>query len=326
MDKALKKAGIEEKYFHTGEVIMNYVAGPPNGTPLVFIPGQTVTWEEYTLIMPLLADRFQVFAVTLRGHGKSSWTPGQYTFNNLGKDITAFLKGVVGKPAIIAGNSSGGVLTCWLAAYSAEWVKAIVLEDPPLFRCDWPNIKGTVVYDSFLAYSKMAIEGGGGFSGCWLGNMERMAKLPKGILDIKLPPKPVMKFIAWTIAVQNAFYPGTPVDLKILPLPARIIMRGASQFDGHFSRAFAQGTMGEGFDHATTLARITQPVLFLHANWVMHQGRLFGALDDNDVAHVKSFVKGPWKYVRMKCGHAIALETPGEEAKEILSWVNESVK
>ena len=138
---------------------MNYVAGPPNGTPLVFIPGQTVTWEEYTLIMPKLADRFQVFAVTVRGHGKSSWTPGKYTFNQLGKDMTAFLKGAVGKPAIVAGNSSGGVLTSWLAANSPEWVKAIVLEDPPLFRCDWPNIKDTWVFDMFLGLSRMAVAG-----------------------------------------------------------------------------------------------------------------------------------------------------------------------
>ncbi len=81
MDKALKKAGIEESYFHTGEVILNYVSGPANGQPLVFIPGQSVTWEEYTLLLPKLADQFQVYAVSLRGHGESSWTPGKYTYN-----------------------------------------------------------------------------------------------------------------------------------------------------------------------------------------------------------------------------------------------------
>jgi pimeloyl-ACP methyl ester carboxylesterase len=128
------------------------------------------------------------------------------------------------------------------------------------------------------------------------------------------------------MAVKQAFSPGRPIDLKILPLPARISTRGASQFDGNFARAFEEGTMGEGFDHATTLARITQPVLFLHANWFRHHGRLMGAPDDNDAARVKSLVKGPWKYVRMNCGHAIALEAPVEEAKEILSWFDEYVK
>ncbi|MBU0995206.1 MAG: alpha/beta hydrolase [Proteobacteria bacterium] len=326
MDKALKKAGIEEQYFHTGEIKMNYVAGPPNGTPLVFIPGQIVTWEEYSLIMPELADRFQVFAVSLRGHGKSSWTPGKYTFNQLGKDMTAFLKGVVGKPAIVAGNSSGGVLTSWLAANSPKWVKAIVLEDPALFTSEWPAIKDTWVYDMFLGLSRMAIAGGGGYSRFFLEELMRAAEDAKGVMDMKVPPKPIQKIIACWIAVKQAFYPGSPIDLKILPKSVRILVKSTSQFDGNFSRAFVEGTAGEGFDHATTLAKITQPILYLHANWFMHQGRLLGAQDDNHVARVKSLVKGPWKYVRLNCGHAVALEVPVEEAKEILSWVDEYVK
>ena len=58
----------------------------------------------------------------------------------------------------------------------------------------------------------------------------------------------------------------------------------------------------------------------------MIQGRLLGALDDNDVARVRSLVKGPWKYVRMNCGHGIPMEAPVEEAREILSWIDEYVK
>lgn len=325
MEHALKKAGIGENYFHTGEVIMNYVVGPANGTPLVFIPGQSVTWEEYTLILPKLADKFQVFAVTLRGHGESSWTPDKYTFNQLGQDMTIFLQGVVGKPAIIVGNSSGGVLTSWLAANAPECVKAIILEDPPLFRCDWPNIKGTVVYDMFLGLSRMAVAGGGGFAKVF-ERMTQVTESSPGAMNLKLPPKPIMKFLAWMIAMHQIFLPGKPLDLKILPDQARLLIKGISQFDGNFARAFVEGTVGEGFDHAATLARITQPVLFLHANWFMHNGRLLGALDDNDVEHVKSLVKGPWKYVRMNCGHAIALDAPDKEAKEILAWVDEYIK
>jgi pimeloyl-ACP methyl ester carboxylesterase len=192
VDKTLKKAGIEEKYYHTGEVIMNYVAGPPNGIPLVFIPGQSVTWEEYTLILPKLADKFQVFAVTLRGHGESSWTPGKYTFNQLGQDMTAFLKDVVGRPAIVAGNSLGGVLTCWLAANSSECVQALILEDPPLFRCEWPAIKSTMVYDSFLQLSRMAVVGGGGLPRL-LETIAKRAERSAGVINMKLPPKPIMK-------------------------------------------------------------------------------------------------------------------------------------
>ena len=320
MDKALKKAGIEEKFFHTGEIIMNYVAGPDNGDPLVFIPGQSVTWEEYSLIMPMLADKFRVFAVSLRGHGRSSWTPGIYTFNQLGQDMTAFLQEVVGRPAIVVGNSSGGVLTSWLAANSPQYVKAIVLEDPPLFRCDWPNIKNTWVFDYFLELSRMAVPGSGGYAG-FFANAAKANMNVAGV--VKTIPRPAMRLLAFWMALHQAFAPGRPLDLKMLPPERRIMIKSISQFDGHFSRAFVEGSMGVGFDHAEALARITQPILFLHARWLMREGRLLGALDDNDVARVKSLVKGPWKYVRLNCAHAIALDVPDQEAREILSWVSE---
>jgi pimeloyl-ACP methyl ester carboxylesterase len=323
MNKALKKAGIEEKYFHTGEVILNYVAGPDNGIPLVFIPGQTVTWEEYTLILPRLAGRFQVFAVSLRGHGKSSWTPGKYTFNQLGKDMTAFLKGVVGRPAVVIGNSSGGVLAAWLAANSPADVRAIVLEDPPLFRCEWPDIKDTWVFDTFSGLARMAEPNSGGYAGFFARSLMNNNK-SAGV--VKTPPRPVLKLLIVWMKIHRIFAPGRPLDLKILPPEPRILIKSISRFDGNFSRAFVEGTVGEGFDHAETLARIKQPVLVLHAKWFMHEGRLMGALDDNDVKRVQSLVKGPWKYVRLDCAHAIALDVPEKEAREILSWIDEYVK
>lgn len=325
MDKALRRAGFEEKFFHSGEVILNYVSGPSNGPPLVFIHGQSVTWEEYTFLMPLLADRFQVFAVTLRGHGSSSWTPGQYTFNRLGADMTAFLRDVVGRPAIVAGNSSGGVLTAWLAANAPEHVSAIVLEDPPLFRCDYPNIRGTWVYDTWLAFTRAAVSGGGGFTRLFLDHIVSNIRQSEGVMAARLPPKPVLAVIGQLIALQQGFRPGKPVDFPFLPHRSRIMMRGTSQFDGNFARAFVEGTAGEGFDHAETLSRIAQPVLFLHANHIMRDGRLLGALDDADVARAAALVRGPWKYVRMDCGHAIPLLAPAEEAREILAWVDEAL-
>ncbi len=286
----LKKSRMEEKYFHTGEATINYVAGPSNGMHLVFIPGQSTTWEEYTFIMPKLAHQFRVFAVSLRGHGKSSWTPDRYTFNQLGADMTTFLNEVVGEPAIVAGNSSGGVLACWLAANASEWVRAIILEDPPLFRCEWPAIKNTHAYDLFLGMSRMAISGGGGYARFFLEELSRRAKNAQGVINAKLPPQPLMKLIGGYIALQQAFSPGNPVNLWFLPKSARIMTRGISQFDGNFSKAFVQGTIGEDFGHAATLARIIQPVLFFHANWRIHQGGLLGALDDQDVERVRSLV------------------------------------
>lgn len=41
--------------------------------------------------MPLLPERFQVFAVDLRGQGRSSRMPGRYTWDNFGNDLVRFI-------------------------------------------------------------------------------------------------------------------------------------------------------------------------------------------------------------------------------------------
>ena len=87
--------------------------------------------------MPLLAEHFQVFAVDLRGQGRSTRTPGRYTLDNIGNDLVRFLDLVVGRPAIVSGLSSGGVLSAWLSAYAKPGqVVAAVYEDPPLFASE----------------------------------------------------------------------------------------------------------------------------------------------------------------------------------------------
>lgn len=197
-------------------------------------------------------------------------------------------------------------------------------EDPPLFRCDWPNIKDTVVWDVFsMVVKTMGTPGGGGFPKYFRDNFAILADQAKDVLNIKLPPKFVVDLISKMIALQLALRPGSVVDLKFLPAAARIVVKDHSQFDATFSKAFVDGMVGEGFDHATALAKITQPMLFLHANWFMYKERLLGALNDDDVARVKSLVKGSWKYVRMNCAHFIPLEAPDQESKEITGWVDE---
>lgn len=130
-----------EKKFDTGEVILNYVEGPDNGLPLLFIPGQMEFWQGYKLVMPHFSKKYHVFAVDLRGHGKSTRTPGRYSYNICGEDLKLFLEKVIKKPAIISGLSSGGVLLLWLTANTPKYVSAIISEDPPLFSTMYPRIK-----------------------------------------------------------------------------------------------------------------------------------------------------------------------------------------
>jgi len=44
--------------------------------------------------------------VDLRGQGRSTWTPGRYTIDNMGNDLARFISGRIGRPVTVAGNSS----------------------------------------------------------------------------------------------------------------------------------------------------------------------------------------------------------------------------
>jgi pimeloyl-ACP methyl ester carboxylesterase len=102
--------GFTEKQFNTGEIIINYVEGPDNGPPILFIPGQTEFWQGYKLVIPNFSKHYHVFVVDIRGHGKSTHTPGEYSYNIIGEDLKEFLESVIKKPAIVSGLSSGATL------------------------------------------------------------------------------------------------------------------------------------------------------------------------------------------------------------------------
>ena len=86
--------GFAEKQFDTGEVVLNYVEGPDNGPPLLLIPGQMESWQGYKPVLPSLSEKFHVFAVDVRGNGKSTWTTGHYSYNEFGNDLRIFLDDV----------------------------------------------------------------------------------------------------------------------------------------------------------------------------------------------------------------------------------------
>ena len=64
-------------------------------------------------------------------------TPGRYTLDHIGNDLVRFIDGVIGRPTIVAGLSSGGVTSAWLSAYARPGqVVGAYYEDPPLFSSE----------------------------------------------------------------------------------------------------------------------------------------------------------------------------------------------
>ena len=87
-----------EQIVDLGEVRMNYVTTGASDLPaLLLLPAQTDSWWSYEEALPLLAGHFQVYAVDLRGQGRSTWTPGRYTLDNMGNDLVRFIDLIIGR-------------------------------------------------------------------------------------------------------------------------------------------------------------------------------------------------------------------------------------
>lgn len=122
----------QEKIFETGIVKINYLdygSGP--AAPIVMLHGGAWNWQEYLSLIPALAQDRQVYALDLRGNGRSGWVAGQYRLEDFTGDVEAFVS-KLSAPAVLVGHSIGGVIALMTAARHPEKVKALIVEDPTL--------------------------------------------------------------------------------------------------------------------------------------------------------------------------------------------------
>lgn len=293
-----------EQLFDTGEVQLNYATtGSSENPALLLIPGQTESWWGYEPAMRLLADRFQVFAVDLRGQGRSTRTPGRYTLDNIGNDLVRFLHGVVGRPAIVAGLSSGGVIATWLAAYAASGqVIGAYLEDPPLFAS------------------------------------EVRPETPPGI-DQGIGPiwALLAKYLGpqWSIGDWEAMAAAVPLELpERLVFVAGLLGLGAEprqalkEYDPEWGDAFSSGSFYASCGHAQMLAAVKVPVLFTHHFRILDPatGMLAGAISDVQVARVGQLIQRAGNSFECRSfpqmGHNMHLQDPTQYVAVLTEWAS----
>jgi pimeloyl-ACP methyl ester carboxylesterase len=124
---------LRERSFDTGTITINYATSPDNGPPLVLFHGFTDRWQDFLPIIPSLATRWRLFAPDARGHGRTGRAPdGVYRRADLLADAVAFLKGVVGDPAVLFGHSAGALTVVGVAAQHPELCRAGIVGDMPL--------------------------------------------------------------------------------------------------------------------------------------------------------------------------------------------------
>jgi pimeloyl-ACP methyl ester carboxylesterase len=268
--------GIAEHTVDLGEIRMNYATlGDPDAPALLLIPAQTESWWGYEAAMRLLADRFQVFAVDLRGQGRSTWTPGRYTLDVFGGDLVRFIDRVIRRTTIVAGLSSGGTIAAWLSAYAAPGqVAAAYFEDAPLFASEADPAVGQSIRQGmgpvFALWHKWL--GPQWSIGDWAGMLRAMPR--------ELPAPILAGLEAMAPAGVGGPPSGPPQDLK--------------EYDPEWGHAFVTGRATAATDHADLLGQVKVPVLFSHHLHTVDErtGTLLGALSDLQVRRVEELVTG----------------------------------
>jgi pimeloyl-ACP methyl ester carboxylesterase len=290
---------IPEKLVDLGEVQMNYATLGDGSLPaLLLVPGQTESWWGYEAAMRLLAEHFQVFAVDLRGQGRSTRTPGRYTLDNMGNDLVRFMDLVVRRPTIVSGLSSGGVLTAWLSAYAKPGqVIAALYEDPPLFASEirpaiGPGIRQCIgpVFDVWSTF---------------LGDQ-------------------------WSIGAWDAMREGSadrlPEHLRFIPVPDEP-PQNIKEYDPEWGRSFWSGSVGVSCDHERMLRSVkVSAVLLTHHMRITDaaNGFLFGAMSDQQAQRVQDLLSAAGVTVQYRSfpdvGHSMHGDRPDLYVETLLDW------
>jgi pimeloyl-ACP methyl ester carboxylesterase len=302
--------GFEEHTADLGEIRMNYVvSGDPGRPALLLIPGQTESWWGYEQALPLLAGHFQAYAVDLRGQGRSSWTPGRYTLDNFGNDLVRFIDLVIGRPVLVSGLSSGGVLAAWLSAYAKPGqVRGAVYEDPPLFSSETRPACGPSIRQGmgpvFAVWSKWL--GDQWSVGDWAGALGGMLR--------EVPPVLLSGLAAMAGAQPPPSGAEPPQNLR--------------EYDPEWARAFVAGSVSAGCDHAAMLASVRVPVLFTHHYRRIDPatGHLLGAIADQQAQYVRQLVEGagqPFTYRSFpQMPHSMHGSDPELYTRTVTDWAS----
>lgn len=302
-----------EHLFDTGEVSLNYAtAGSAEQPALVLLPGQTESWWGYEPAMGRLEAHFQIYAVDLRGQGRSSRTPGRYTLDNIGEDVVRLIAFRIRRPVVVSGLSSGGVIAAWLSAYAPPGlVRGAHYEDPPLLQSEVAPEHGQSIREGaaggmFALFNKY-------LGDQWtIGDEEGLAKAMQERIEA-MPPQ---------IARAFAQFLPPPPDPKGIALRRQMVR----EYDPEWARAFLTGTVGASCDHARMLAAVKCPVLFTHHfRWRDEKTGMFvGAISDLQLARVRELITGagqPFLYKSFpEMGHVMHGQDPALFARTLLEW------
>ena len=106
-----------------------------SGTPLIFVHGGLGSYLSWPFQLAALAPQYRVVAYSERHHWPnaqnadlSDYTPAQHA-----ADLAALIERLYLAPAVVVGQSYGGLITLTMATRHPRLVRALVIAEPPVF-------------------------------------------------------------------------------------------------------------------------------------------------------------------------------------------------
>lgn len=244
---------MNEQILSLGQQTLAYAAGAPSGPPLLLLHGVTRKWQDFTPILPWLTPRWQVAAMTFRGHGASARTPGRYLLNDYVEDAEAMLREVCKEPAVLFGHSLGALVALAAAARNPDQVRALVLEDPPSWRLV-PRIRETPFHALFAGMQQLA------------GKELPIAEMTRLVSQIAMPQG------------EGTIRLGDIRDATSLRFTARCLR----DMDPEVLTPLLEGRLLDGINWEDNARRVQCPVLLLCGE--VERGGMIGKSDADELA------------------------------------------
>jgi pimeloyl-ACP methyl ester carboxylesterase len=272
--------------------------GPDGGADrpvLVLVHGLGGSHLNWDVLAPHLTPHARVVALDLPGFGRSEPGDRRATVHENVAVLHRFLVEVVGEPAVLVGNSMGGMISVLEAARAGDRVRGLVLLDPAVpgqrRRLD------PLVTAVFAVYAVPGV----GERFMWL-RRHRQTPLARALSLLRL------------CGIDPDMLPPEVIDRSVELIEQREDVEGMDRAFLTAARSLLL-VLAEPSRYRAAMAELRNlPVLLVHGD----RDRLVPVEAARDTAR-----RHPsWRYVELAdVGHVPQLQVPARVAQEILAWL-----
>jgi pimeloyl-ACP methyl ester carboxylesterase len=271
--------------------------GLATGPSVVLVHGLGGSHLNWDLFAPLLTGHARVWALDLPGFGRSEPGARKASVSENARALDRFLAEVVGEPAVLVGNSMGGMLSILATGQRPEAVTGLVLLDPAI-----PGPRRALDPLVALMFAIYAIPlVGERFMRRRRTRQSELARVRETLTLVGVDPDSI---------------PSEVIDRSVTLLQEREDVDGMDRAFLAAARSLLR-LLVDPRSYRKAMASIRVPVLLVHGD----RDRLVPVAAARDIAR-----RHPdWRYLEMAdVGHVPQLQEPEKLAAEVLAWLDDT--